>query len=129
MTKERYSELLKHPKWKEKRMRILDRDGKRCRKCNSTKNLQVHHTYYSGDKNPWDYPDSCLITLCKKCHEKEHEDKPIYKFLKIPKKKFKKIKKNIASKKKKNKNFKIEGRDKLLQEKYNKLKLEGKLPK
>lgn len=31
---------------------------------------------------PWEYPDSALITLCPKCHKKEHEGKNIMEYTK-----------------------------------------------
>ena len=41
------------------------------------KDLNVHHTYYQIDKLPWEYPDECLQTLCRSCHEKVHEEEII----------------------------------------------------
>ena len=46
----------------------------KCLWCRSTeKMLTVHHLYYLKGKDPWDYPDEALITLCEECH-KEAED-------------------------------------------------------
>ena len=62
MTK--YQEYLNSPIWWEKRDRILERDGWKCRKCGSGINLNVHHIRYPevlGEE-----PDSDLITLCDK---------------------------------------------------------------
>lgn len=39
--------------------------------------LQVHHKYYIDNVLPWKYDDNVLITLCKKCHKKTHEDEEI----------------------------------------------------
>lgn len=65
-----YSELLKHPKWQERRLRIFERDGFRCRGCGTQeKTLHVHHLRYSWGKAPWEYPDELLKTLCETCHE------------------------------------------------------------
>lgn len=81
MNKYLYSKLLQRPEWAAKRALILKRDKYSCTKCSLTsisgKNLQVHHTYYEGDMFPWDYPDSSLVTLCRKCHEKEHPEKQV----------------------------------------------------
>jgi hypothetical protein len=67
-----YSEKLQHPKWQEKRLLILQRDEFTCRECgDKEKMLHVHHKYYENGKEPWDYEDSSLITLCKDCHENE----------------------------------------------------------
>lgn len=34
--------------------------------------LHVHHKHYIKGKEPWDYDDSALITLCADCHKKRH---------------------------------------------------------
>jgi 5-methylcytosine-specific restriction endonuclease McrA len=50
--------------------RVLERDGWRCQKCGSLKDLQVHHqTHRSRQGN-----DSLanLVTLCAYCHMEEH---------------------------------------------------------
>jgi hypothetical protein len=39
--------------------------------------LHVHHTYYQLGKNPWEYPNNSLTTLCWICHEELHSDKLI----------------------------------------------------
>jgi hypothetical protein len=41
-----YGALLFHPKWKEKRKEILNRDQHRCVNCQSEKDLQIHHRQY-----------------------------------------------------------------------------------
>lgn len=68
-----YKEKLQHPKWQKKRLCILERDSWRCRSCGSEdKNLQVHHLIYAK-RDPWDYPDHVLRTLCWECHEQRQE--------------------------------------------------------
>lgn len=68
-----YSEKLRHPKWQRRRLEIMNRDGFRCQKCKSDdKTLNVHHLYYTGWNDPWDYPDDALATLCEICHQSEH---------------------------------------------------------
>jgi hypothetical protein len=89
--------------------------------------------WYIEGKLPWEYEDNALITLCRKHHQEEHKRVPLKSFfLKefIPKKsRSKKPKKSTpirrASKKKNAKLLK--GRDKKLQERYNRLKKQGKL--
>ncbi len=39
--------------------------------------LHVHHLYYIKGKEPWDYKDSALITLCADCHQKRHSHLPL----------------------------------------------------
>lgn len=86
-----YTILLQRKEWKAKREVILKRDGHRCSKCQSDKNLQVHHLYYYKDKiMPWMYPHDCYITLCGKCHSEWHEKNNIV-IKKRPKSKEKKI--------------------------------------
>jgi hypothetical protein len=66
-----YIDLLRHPKWQKKRLEIFNRDSFKCRRCDDTEsNLQVHHLYYNFDLQPWEYPDTALITLCELCHKK-----------------------------------------------------------
>lgn len=65
-----YAEKLKDPRWQRKRLQVLERDGFSCCLCgDKTTELHVHHRSYSKGKNPWDYDDSWLVTLCKECHE------------------------------------------------------------
>lgn len=76
-----YSELLQHPFWQKKRLRILERDDFACCKCTDhLVNLQIHHLYYLPDAYPWEYPDDALITLCKICHQKEEFKKWVVQF-------------------------------------------------
>ena len=71
--KRNYTELLKDRRWKEKRDKILRRDGYKCTVCGSTHDLQVHHTfYYDPPTLPWRYPEDSLLTLCGECHHKWH---------------------------------------------------------
>lgn len=77
-----YSELLKSPKWQRKRLEIFDRDDFTCRFCGSTDNqLHVHHLIYLKDKEPWEYNDEYLLTLCDICHQDEEKLKYEDKFL------------------------------------------------
>lgn len=65
-----YSEKLKSPQWQRKRLEIFQRDEFMCMKCFDTQTqLQVHHKYYENGKDPHEYPDDCLVTLCAQCHE------------------------------------------------------------
>ncbi len=109
--------MLLTPEWKKKRLRILDRDNCKCRGCSNTKNLEVHHIHYIQGNKPWQVPDKYLITLCSKCHSKEHKGKNIQSFV---------LKKDRKKKKKKQVNT-MTKRDRALQERYNKLKKENKL--
>lgn len=73
-----YGGLLFHPLWKSRRQEILARDAHRCVVCRHTEGLQVHHRQYhfvvrdNKFKDPWDYADHLLLTLCEACHKKGH---------------------------------------------------------
>lgn len=72
MTKrqEAYRKYLKTAHWEDLRTRAIKRDGSRCRRCNSSTRLQVHHLCYRGR-----YEDTVLEdleTICRECHRKEH---------------------------------------------------------
>lgn len=70
----KYYELLKHPQWQQKRLRIMERDGFTCCECgDDDTTLNVHHRYYIKNNAPWDYPDEALLTLCENCHARRHE--------------------------------------------------------
>lgn len=77
MSKEKktsYYELLRHPKWQEKRLRIMERAGFECENCGDNESiLNVHHTYYERGLNPWEYPDETLRCLCDPCHGEADE--------------------------------------------------------
>jgi len=50
--------------------RVLERDGWRCRKCGSPKDLRVHHKVRRSQQGN-DSLDN-LVTLCAYCHMAEH---------------------------------------------------------
>ena len=75
----KYSDKLKDPRWQKKRLEILERDEWSCQICHDTEStLHVHHRRYFTDKDPWDYPDGILITLCEDCHEHEKDARSEY---------------------------------------------------
>lgn len=64
-----YAEKLRNPLWQKKRLEILSRDKFTCTSCgDSETELQIHHKKYIDGKEPWEYDESDLITLCKHCH-------------------------------------------------------------
>lgn len=73
-----YGAFLFDQRWKDKRQKIIARDGHRCVVCKAKENLQVHHRQYhflareNQYKPPWDYEDRLLITLCEVCHQQGH---------------------------------------------------------
>lgn len=72
--KEKYSQLLKDPRWQKRRLEIMQRDNFTCQICgHSDIPLHVHHVFYKDNIKPWEYEDKALITLCEDCHDAEHE--------------------------------------------------------
>ncbi len=72
-----YIEKLRDPRWQKKRLKILERDEWSCQICgDSTSTLHVHHRRYLRGKDPWDYDDALLTTLCEECHEYETDRWP-----------------------------------------------------
>jgi len=73
-----YGATLFDPRWKARRKEIMERDHNRCVICQSEDNLQVHHRQYhfsgilNAFKNPWEYDNNLMITLCKNCHQHGH---------------------------------------------------------
>jgi len=69
-----HKEYLKSEEWSKLRIVALERDGYRCRVCNSSEGLNVHHRKYPTERNQWesDCLDS-LTTLCRKCHNHFHK--------------------------------------------------------
>ena len=67
-----YLGKLKDPRWQKKRLEIFERDEWTCQICDSKETtLCVHHRVYLKDKEPWEYDNSLLVTLCEDCHEEE----------------------------------------------------------
>lgn len=65
MAKSEYAQKLKDPRWQKRRLQILERDHWECQQCFSSEStLHVHHRYYVEAGEPWEYPDSALVTLC-----------------------------------------------------------------
>lgn len=73
--KKQHAKELASPKWKKKREEVFERYGKQCVECGSTKNIQVHHLIYRKGHHLWDYSVDELLPVCKKCHQKIHDDK------------------------------------------------------
>lgn len=74
-----YKEKLKDPRWQKKRLEIFKRDGWCCQKCfDNQSTLHVHHRIYEPDKEPWEYDDDLLVTLCDTCHIDEKNNQHVY---------------------------------------------------
>lgn len=81
-----YKEQLKTSAWLRKKFEIMERDNFVCVEClsdNYDNQLEVHHIAYYSNRMAWEYPDYFLVTLCRNCHQKEHDENNIYKAEKI----------------------------------------------
>lgn len=95
--KSEYTFKLKDPRWRKRREEILYRDRYLCQDCwpagedeetehtlnhlrwlygedwyTAQLKLQVHHLCYISGRQPWEYEDQYLITLCEECHDRRH---------------------------------------------------------
>jgi hypothetical protein len=69
-----YKDKLNDPRWKARRLEIIEKAGGACEDCGKkTHHLNVHHGFYEPGHNPWEYEDDVLMALCKRCHENRHE--------------------------------------------------------
>lgn len=71
--REKYIAYLNSFDWQQIREHVRKRDDYKCVKCGSRGLLECHHTSYKFLYREWanDYKD--LISLCRKCHQKEHD--------------------------------------------------------
>ena len=69
--KSEYAKKLRDPRWQRKRLEVMNRDEFTCKICGAKdKTLNVHHCFYDG-REPWEYKDISLTTLCEDCHQNE----------------------------------------------------------
>jgi hypothetical protein len=74
MNQETYSEKLKRPQWQRRRLEKMQQANFCCEICDDdSEQLHVHHKQYLKIE-PWEYPDSMLMCLCKTCHDIVHMD-------------------------------------------------------
>lgn len=60
----------------------MKRDEFACRFCgDKTTELHIHHTVYFKGKEPWEYDEQYLITICQPCHVDEEKMKEADPFL------------------------------------------------
>lgn len=72
-----YADKWKDPRWQKRRLQIMERDHWACRICDDeTEMLVVHHLQYIPGREPWEYDDVDLVTLCDTHHKEEHEFRP-----------------------------------------------------
>jgi 5-methylcytosine-specific restriction endonuclease McrA len=61
----RYKNYINSPKWRKKRLKILNERGWNCEDCGSRENLEVHHLHYRSLKHE---KSKDLKVLCRFCH-------------------------------------------------------------
>ena len=58
---------------KKVRFEVFKRDNFTCQRCfDDTNTLTVHHVEYLKNKQPWEYDNKKMITLCNVCHNGFH---------------------------------------------------------
>lgn len=72
IVKMHYDEFLQDPRWKAFRQFVFSVRGRKCERCQSSGNLQVHHIKYKEGLLPWEYTCNDVMVLCRGCHEKIH---------------------------------------------------------
>jgi len=73
----KYSDKLRDPRWQKKRLEVFERDCWACARCgDDSSTLSIHHLHYEPGRNPWDYENDKLITLCQTCHHEDYEYMP-----------------------------------------------------
>lgn len=69
-----YAEKLKDPRWQKLRLEVLNRHNWSCEICHDGgSELNVHHSYYDKDCEPWEYPAEMMHCLCRRCHDEAHQ--------------------------------------------------------
>ena len=77
-----YAQQLRHPKWEQRRLQVIEKAGSRCECCGnfgindgetSEVRFEIHHGYYTPGLMAWEYPDDVLYCLCPECHKDVQE--------------------------------------------------------
>lgn len=75
-----YFDLLTHPEWQEKCLKIMSDARFECSRCGDKETtLMIYHSYYEKGLAPWEYPDESLHCLCEECYKKAQELKTLIK--------------------------------------------------
>lgn len=67
----RHHDRLNRWRWASTRRAVLDRDGWRCTRCGTPRQLEVHHVEALADGGDEYDPDGCRV-LCRDCHFAAH---------------------------------------------------------
>ena len=67
----KHFQALHKGRWAVVRLQVLDRDGRRCRRCGKAGRLEVHHVQaLEHGGRPYDLDN--LISWCRSCHIAHH---------------------------------------------------------
>lgn len=69
-----YEKMLNTFEWKKCSREVKERDGWKCRGCQRSLDLEVHHLKYTS-RYPWLEPRENLLTLCSICHHAREQDR------------------------------------------------------
>jgi hypothetical protein len=82
MAKKTYYEKLKDPRWQKKRLEVMEWNNFCCEVCgDDSTTLNVHHKEYFKNQEPWDYDKKQLSCVCENCHEEQHSNIDLLKFV------------------------------------------------
>lgn len=73
-TRRERQKIYQSARWRRLRLAILDRDGRRCRKCGAAGRLEVHHVEPIKYGGALFAPDN-LLTMCRTCHFRAEPDR------------------------------------------------------
>lgn len=79
MTREESEAFYNSPKWRHKQKAILRRDRYQCQLCKRYGRISeasiVHHKLELSEYPELAYDDDNLVSVCRKCHNKLHDEK------------------------------------------------------
>lgn len=82
MAKKTYYEKLKDPQWQKKRLEVMQANDFCCEVCGDNEaTLNVHHKEYFKGHEPWEYEINQLACLCESCHECQHDEFDLLKWV------------------------------------------------
>lgn len=68
-----YASKMTDPRWIEFTKGVRRRKGNHCASCRrGNVPTSVHHPFYDGDREPWEYSDEEVVVLCWPCHKTLH---------------------------------------------------------
>ena len=82
MIKKTYYEKLKDPRWQKLRLEVMQANDFCCEVCGDNEStLNVHHKEYFKGHEPWEYEVNQLACLCESCHEYQHDEFDLLKWV------------------------------------------------